>query len=209
MLCLTLVGAFGFLGIKAVEYNHKWKHGLLWGQLYRPQEHAAEDAHAEPAAETAPAEDYALAAADGESVVQVTVDTEAPAADEPPVIPEGAPPTYIPRTADGELYIEHSTKPHAAEGPSGLAFTPTSKGHEPYYEKPGNVHIFFGVYFAMTGLHGLHVIAGIVVIIIMLVLAIRGHFDSGYFTPIDLTGLYWHLVDLIWIFLFPLLYLIH
>jgi len=53
------------------------------------------------------------------------------------------------------------------------------------------------------------VIAGIIVILVMLVLAIRGHFDSGYFTPIDLTGLYWHLVDLIWIFLFPLLYLIH
>ena len=43
----------------------------------------------------------------------------------------------------------------------------------------------------------------------MLIMALRGRFDNGYYTPVDLTGLYWHLVDLIWIFLFPLLYLIH
>ncbi len=61
----------------------------------------------------------------------------------------------------------------------------------------------------MTGLHGVHVIAGMVVIFIMLVMAIRGKFGPDYFTPVDLTGLYWHLVDLIWIYLFPLLYLIH
>ena len=76
-------------------------------------------------------------------------------------------------------------------------------------ERPQNVHIFFGIYFAMTGLHALHVIIGIIAIMVMLFLALRGHFDRGYFTPVDLTGLYWHLVDLIWIFLFPLLYLIH
>jgi cytochrome c oxidase subunit III len=61
----------------------------------------------------------------------------------------------------------------------------------------------------MTGLHGIHVIAGMVVITMMLILAIKGRFGADYFTPVDLTGLYWHLVDLIWIFLFPLLYLIH
>jgi cytochrome c oxidase subunit 3 len=61
----------------------------------------------------------------------------------------------------------------------------------------------------MTGLHGIHVLAGIVVISALLVNAIRGVYGPAYFTPVDLVGLYWHVVDLIWIFLFPLLYLIH
>ena len=61
----------------------------------------------------------------------------------------------------------------------------------------------------MTGLHGLHVILGLAVIFWLLIRAIRGDFGRSYYTPVDLGGLYWHLVDVIWIFLFPLLYLIH
>jgi cytochrome c oxidase subunit 3 len=68
--------------------------------------------------------------------------------------------------------------------------------------------VFFGIYFAMTGLHGLHVIIGMGLILWLILRARRGEFNRGYFTPVDLVGLYWHLVDLIWIFLFPLLYLI-
>ena len=60
----------------------------------------------------------------------------------------------------------------------------------------------------MTGLHGVHVIAGMIVIAWLLARSIKGDFGSKYFTPVDLGGLYWHLVDLIWIFLYPLLYLI-
>jgi cytochrome c oxidase subunit 3 len=70
------------------------------------------------------------------------------------------------------------------------------------------VQVFFAVYFTMTGLHGIHVIAGMIVLALMLVRATKGEFGPTYFTPVDLAGLYWHLVDLIWIFLFPLLYLI-
>ncbi len=72
-----------------------------------------------------------------------------------------------------------------------------------------NPHIFFGIYFAMTGLHGVHVLVGMSVIIWMIARTHRNHFSAAYFTPLELTGLYWHLVDLIWIFLFPLFYLIH
>ncbi|OYW06011.1 MAG: hypothetical protein B7X11_01405 [Acidobacteria bacterium 37-65-4] len=70
------------------------------------------------------------------------------------------------------------------------------------------MQVFFAVYFLMTGLHGIHVIVGMALLSWMMVRARRGEFSPGYFTPVDLTGLYWHLVDLIWIFLFPLLYLI-
>ena len=71
-----------------------------------------------------------------------------------------------------------------------------------------NPHIFFSVYFAMTGLHGIHVFLGMVTILWMLRRTIKNNFSSEYYTPLEMTGLYWHLVDMIWIFLFPLLYLI-
>lgn len=67
---------------------------------------------------------------------------------------------------------------------------------------------FFSVYFAMTGLHAVHIVAGMGAIGWILMRSIRGDFSSQYFTPVDNVGLYWHLVDLVWIFLFPLLYLI-
>ena len=68
--------------------------------------------------------------------------------------------------------------------------------------------MFFTLYFCMTGLHGLHVIVGMAVLGVLLVMCWRGSFDHGYSTPMELGGMYWHLVDLIWIFLYPLFYLI-
>ena len=72
----------------------------------------------------------------------------------------------------------------------------------------GHQFIFFSFYFMMTGLHGIHILIGILVLLWLLRRAIRGDFTSNYYTPVDLVGLYWHLVDVIWIYLFPLLYLI-
>ena len=71
-----------------------------------------------------------------------------------------------------------------------------------------SMHIFFGIYFTMTGLHGLHVLIGMGLLIWLIIKNRKGHFYSGYFTEVENVGLYWHLVDLVWIFLFPLLYLI-
>jgi cytochrome c oxidase subunit 3 len=71
-----------------------------------------------------------------------------------------------------------------------------------------NQFIFFSFYFMMTGLHGLHIVGGMIAIGWVLRRALRGDFDATYYAPVDLVGLYWHLVDLIWIYLFPLLYLI-
>lgn len=75
--------------------------------------------------------------------------------------------------------------------------------------RPRNAGVFFSIYFLLTGLHGLHVLAGMTAITWVLVRAGKGHFHPQYFGPVDYVGLYWHLVDLVWIFLFPLLYLIH
>ena len=74
-------------------------------------------------------------------------------------------------------------------------------------QAPG-ASMFWTLYFLMTGLHGLHVIIGMGVLGLFGVLCLRGKFNEGYSTPVELGGLYWHLVDLIWIFLFPLFYLI-
>jgi cytochrome c oxidase subunit III len=68
--------------------------------------------------------------------------------------------------------------------------------------------IFFSLYFTMTGLHALHMIVGIGIMAVITWMAAKGRFDSNYYTPVEMTGLYWHFVDLVWIFLFPLLYLV-
>jgi cytochrome c oxidase subunit 3 len=68
--------------------------------------------------------------------------------------------------------------------------------------------LFFTVYFMMTGIHGVHVVVGMALIIWVLIRASRGEFSQRYYAPVEGVGLYWHLVDLIWIYLFPLLYLV-
>ncbi len=71
-----------------------------------------------------------------------------------------------------------------------------------------NLGLYFSVYYMMTGLHGSHVIVGMGLILWCWFRARKNEFNSGYFTPVECVGLFWHLVDLIWIYLFPLLYLI-
>jgi cytochrome c oxidase subunit 3 len=68
--------------------------------------------------------------------------------------------------------------------------------------------IFFSLYFAMTGLHALHMIIGLGVLLVMLWWSWRGAITPDHHTPVEVSGLYWHFVDIIWIFLFPLLYLV-
>lgn len=72
----------------------------------------------------------------------------------------------------------------------------------------GHAQLFFSLYFAMTGLHALHMVIGAGLLIFLIWKAKQGTYSADYFTPVDLTGLYWHFVDVIWIFLFPLFYLI-
>ena len=129
-LAITLLCAFGFLGIKAVEYNHKIHHGHLPGNLY---------AHHEP---------EVLGVPDEEGFVQTIAE-------------------------------------------------------------PEDAHLFFSIYFCMTGLHAFHVLIGIILFFWILWRAMKGHFGPTNFAAVDYSALYWHLVDLIWIYLFPLLYLIH
>jgi cytochrome c oxidase subunit 3 len=77
---------------------------------------------------------------------------------------------------------------------------------EGLYPKPAEQ--FYSLYFAMTGLHALHMIIGLGIMAVITWMASRKTFDSEYYTPVEVAGLYWHFVDIVWIFLFPLLYLI-
>jgi cytochrome c oxidase subunit 3 len=72
----------------------------------------------------------------------------------------------------------------------------------------GHAQLFFSLYFAMTGLHALHMVVGVGILSWLIWMAYKGRFTAEYNTPVDIAGLYWHFVDIIWIFLFPLLYLI-
>lgn len=96
--------------------------------------------------------------------------------------------------------VEYSHKwhEHLMPGP-GFAF------EGPHADQ---VRIFFSFYFAMTGMHAFHMVIGIGIMIYLIVKARTGVFNHEYSTPIEMSGLYWHFVDIIWIFLFPLLYLI-
>jgi cytochrome c oxidase subunit III len=77
---------------------------------------------------------------------------------------------------------------------------------EPKYLR--HAQLFFSLYFVMTGLHAVHMIIGLGVMAVMLWWSWRGTITSDYHSPIEVSGLYWHFVDIVWIFLFPLLYLI-
>ena len=68
--------------------------------------------------------------------------------------------------------------------------------------------IFFSLYFTMTGLHALHMVVGVALMSVITWMAAKGRFDEHYYTPVEMAGLYWHFVDLVWIYLFPLLYLV-
>ena len=98
-------------------------------------------------------------------------------------------------------YFEYSHKIHLGLLP-GMFFSNGS------ISNPDQAHIFFGIYFLMTGLHGIHVLIGMAAIGWIYIRMARGEFDSRKFAPVEFVGLYWHIVDLIWIFLFPLLYLV-
>lgn len=123
--------------------------------------------------------------------------------------------------AEEELDIEAADQVDDGEEESSMAETPavvagTTMQSQYYVEQnveyggegPKFPGVFFSIYYAMTGVHAIHILAGIGVFVWIVSRAARGHFEPDYYGPVEYTGLYWHLVDLIWIYLFPLLYLI-
>ncbi len=191
-IVITIACAFTFMCVKYVEYSHKYHDGLLPGRSFAPKEQVWElksfrDKH--PAAA-----EYA------ERLHKLDEKTEgAPA----PVA--GTEAAQVQTAEKIERATPEELEPLIAAGLVG----PRSLDPSAHISRPRMAHVFFGIYFFMTGLHGFHVLIGIGIWVWMLLKAVKGHFGPTYFGPIDFTALYWHLVDLIWIYLFPLLYLIH
>ena len=123
-------------------------------------------------------------------------------------------------------YFEYSHKFHYNIFPGAVEHIvdPSSKTHEYVQvkeylsqknivdsdseEMQKGIDLFFTFYFLMTGIHGLHVVIGMIILFVLLLKTRQGRYSHWYYTPIENGALYWHLVDLIWIYLFPLFYLI-
>ncbi len=207
-LALTLCFAGFFLGIKAVEYSTKWNEGLLWAGGFRPD--LSGRALLSPAllALCAPAACVFLAAGcgwllwrrrapSGRRTVLLTATWTAV--------------SFLFGTSAALLVMSnqhhgpHEAADSAVRVPAGDTAPDDSSGNTP----PRLAGVFFSIYYAMTGVHAIHILAGMGVIGWLLLRASRGDFSADYFGPVDYVGLYWHLVDLVWIYLFPMLYLIH
>ena len=194
-IVITIACALTFMGVKYVEYSHKFHDGLLPGKAFQPAQQVWElkgfrDKH--PAA-------AAYAEKLHKRDLEAKQAAAAPAADAAAGAAAPAPAPALERPTPEEL------EPLLAAGLVG----PRSLDPAAGISRPRLAHVFFGIYFFMTGLHGFHVLIGIGIWVWMLLKAMKGHFGPTYFGPVDFTALYWHLVDLIWIYLFPLLYLIH
>ncbi|MBC7993993.1 MAG: cytochrome c oxidase subunit 3 family protein [Rhizobacter sp.] len=197
-IVITIVCAFTFMGVKYVEYAHKFHDGLLPGKHFQPKEQIWElksfrDKHPEAAEYAEKLHKRAAHAA------KAGAPTTGTAAEAPSAGAVAKQQTVYEKPSADEL------EPLIAAGLVGpRALDPSAP-----ISRPRMAHVFFGIYFFMTGLHGFHVLVGIGIWVWMLLKAMKGQFGPSYFGPIDFTALYWHLVDLIWIYLFPLLYLIH
>ncbi|HET7538338.1 MAG TPA: cytochrome c oxidase subunit 3 family protein [Polyangiaceae bacterium] len=187
-ILITIACACTFMVVKYFEYEHKFHDGLLPGPAFHPTEQVWEletFKHKHPEAA-----EYAEKLSKAAEAKEHAKAGGAPASAEP--------------VENVERPTEEQLEPLIKAGVIGPAAEDQTRP-----SKPRNAHAFFSIYFFMTGLHGIHVLGGIGVFIWLLLRANKGQFGPKYFGPIDYAALYWHLVDLIWIYLFPLLYLIH
>ncbi len=195
LLWLTFMGGVGFMVVKYFEYSHKHHMGVFVGNLGKWEHFKEVSARKEPAPAATPEAKPVASAPEGE---HGTHEESEAAASSAGLITADAEEGHGKHGA-GAHHIDHEVL-HAAWDSEKL--TPEEAGRRL------SARTFFSIYFVMTGLHGIHVVVGMGLIAWIAIRAQRREFDSVYNAPVDLVGLYWHLVDLVWIFLFPLLYLI-
>jgi cytochrome c oxidase subunit III len=190
-IILTMIFGATFLGVKVVEYTDKYNHGLVpvsgWNKKVQGHETETKE----------------------HSTLVLPFETKTNAAEEHKT--EEAHPN-----PKGEFQW---TDTHlVTQAQQGNYLTAAEKNG--YYDINGSVkeinankfrdkvRIFFYIYFVMTGLHALHMIVGLMIMTWLLWKAWKGTFSAEYYSPVEISGLYWHFVDIVWIFLFPLLYLL-
>ncbi len=252
-LAITLGCAAMFLGVKAIEYTHKWDMGLLPAGTYESQ--FLQTAHHEGLSPWL----YRISAFPALCVVGLGIWYILAMAKGDKRTSEVAGPFLVTALcyflgvfigiafqnaeakshaahethASASEHTEHADAGHehedAADGDAAHASDEHSSStsdsaklvaHVPaapivpgaptpaLVDQAGGAGLFFSIYYCMTGVHAVHILGGILVLGWLLIRATKDHFNEQYFGPVDYVGLYWHLVDLIWIYLFPLLYLI-
>src|SRR5262249_34048667 len=193
--------------VKAFEYNSKFQHGVLPSRVYekldgprgyqyvRDVKKHLEEIIAHPEAQHA----SPAAVKDCQKLLD-----EIKAADDAatPISPK-----MVNEPAVGSKHVKVTARPDPKVGGNVKGLLEEYPAlHLPYAIPFGNM--WASCYFAMTGFHALHVLGGLVVFVIILVMALRGVFGPQHTHLVEYTGLYWHFVDIVWIFLFPLLYLV-
>jgi cytochrome c oxidase subunit 3 len=180
-IVLTMIFGTVFLGVKAIEYTDKYNDGLVPVTGLNKKVKAPEGEHAEAAAAKPCWE-----AAHGEEHAYVNPRGEFQWHD-----------CSLAKLAQDHNYLTTAEK-------NGY-FSNGQVDPDKFRDK---VRIFFWIYFVMTGLHALHMIIGLGVMLWLLWTAFKGYYGPEYYMPVEMSGLYWHFVDIVWIFLFPLLYLL-
>lgn len=224
-LTTTLACASLFLGVKAIEYAHKWDTGIFWAGMYQPVADYHDDHGLSPfliglsvpallalvifsvAAVLAYArrEKKKLIVFGGLALTSLAFFVGVGCAKVVPAMVDGM---VGDRQEHGQVVAVEAGVTDAVVEDNEDAEAPTEEAPETASARFSPAGIFFSIYFAMTGVHAIHILAGMGVIAWLLVRSVRGDFTPTYFGPVDYVGLYWHLVDLVWIYLFPLLYLI-
>jgi cytochrome c oxidase subunit 3 len=106
----------------------------------------------------------------------------------------------------GSIFLGIKVIEYADKFKHNLVPGPNFHFEDPAYQQ--TAQIYYSLYFSLTGLHASHMIIGIIIMAVIARMAAKGEFNQQWYTPVEIMGLYWHFVDLVWIFLFPLLYLI-
>jgi len=186
LILLTMSFGLTFLGVKTIEYSDKYNHGLVpvtgWNKIVK-EPPGAENvaAHEKPCWEHAHGEEHEYINPHGE--FQWTDCSLAKQAEDHNYLTESEKVGYYVKDEKGNPKID------------------TNKFRD-------KVRIFYWIYFVMTGLHALHMVVGIGLMTWLLWTAFKGNYNDEYYMPVEMSGLYWHFVDIVWIFLFPLLYLL-
>lgn len=184
MIIFTMFFGAVFLGVKTIEYTDKYNHGLVpvqgWNKRIPADPNAPHEA--KPCWE---------------------VEHAAP----------GAPAVEHPNPRGEFQFADCSLVKQAQDGnylttAERIGYYNPVTGQIDGNKFRDKVRIFYYLYFVMTGLHALHMIVGLALMTWLLIVAWRGTFSEDYYMPVEMSGLYWHFVDIVWIFLFPLLYLL-
>ena len=185
MIVLTMLFGSVFLGVKAVEYTGKYNKGLVPVAGLNKRTSIGEAPVAEKSSSALPFEVSVEAAGDG---------------GKPYVNPHG-----VFQWTDVSLAVMANAKGYLTDAEKQAYFTNGEIDPDKFRNK---VQAFYWIYFTMTGLHALHMIIGLGIMAWLGFKAWIGTYSSEYFSPVEMSGLYWHFVDIVWIFLFPLLYLL-